>query len=258
MFAYKINTIKMDITTNPVQITTKERSIGPSMSKFHPEKDPHKKREAEKYQNPVPSREYILDYLEKQKAPGDFSSIKKGLNLKTDDLDEGLSRRLFAMERDGQLMRDRRGQFALINHLDLKQGRVEGHRDGFGFVIFDDKTEDWFLSSRQMANTLHGDEVLVRLKGDSWKGKTEAAIIKVLKPGIERVVGRYHVESHTAFVVADDNRITQDILIPPNQALQPSEGQIVVADITKRPSRHQSPVGEIIEILGDHMDPGME
>jgi len=228
------------------------------MSKFHPDKDPHKQREAQRYENPIPSREYILSYLEKQKAPEDFSSIKKGLNLKGEDFDEGLNRRLFAMERDGQLMRDRRGRFALIDHLDLKQGRVEGHRDGFGFVIFDDKTEDWFLSSRQMFKTMHGDEVLVRLKSDSWKGKTEAAVVKVLSSRIERVVGRYHIESHTAFVVADDNRITQDIQIPPNQALQPSEGQIVVADIIRRPGPHVPPLGEIIEILGDHMDPGME
>ncbi len=186
------------------------------MSKFHPKKDPHRKRESERYENPIPSREYILSYLEKQKAPADFAAIKKGLQLKGEDIEEALRRRLFAMERDGQLMRDRRRRFALINHLDLKRGRVEGHRDGFGFVIFEDKTEDWFLSPRQMRNTLHGDEVLVRLKGDNWKGKSEAAIVKVVKPGIERVVGRYYVESHSAFVVADDNRISQDTYIPPD------------------------------------------
>ncbi|MCP4271960.1 MAG: ribonuclease R [Gammaproteobacteria bacterium] len=228
------------------------------MSKFHPKKDPHRQREAERYENPIPSREYILSYLENKKVPEDFSSIKKGLKLTGDKFNEGLRRRLSAMQRDGQLMRDRRRRFALINHLDLKHGRVEGHRDGFGFVIFDDKTEDWFLSPRQMRSTLHGDEVLVRLKGDNWKGKTEAAIVKVIKPGIERVVGRYCVESHTAFVVPDDNRITQDIQIPPNQALKPTEGQIVVADIVRRPGNHAAPLGEIIEILGDHMDPGME
>jgi len=228
------------------------------MSKFHPKKDPHRKRESERYENPIPSREYILSYLEKQKAPADFAAIKKGLQLKGEDIEEALRRRLFAMERDGQLMRDRRRRFALINHLDLKRGRVEGHRDGFGFVIFEDKTEDWFLSPRQMRNTLHGDEVLVRLKGDNWKGKSEAAIVKVVKPGIERVVGRYYVESHSAFVVADDNRISQDTYIPPDQALKPKEGQIVVADIIQRPRMHSPPVGEIIEILGDHMDPGME
>ncbi len=228
------------------------------MSKFHPNKDPHKNRESERYENPIPSREYILSYLEEKKAPEDFVAIKKGLNLKGNTSDEALQRRLFAMERDGQLMRDRRQRFALINHLDLKRGRVEGHRDGFGFVIFEDKTDDWFLSPRQMRNTLHGDEVLVRLKGDSWKGKTEAAIVKVIKPGIERVVGRYYVESHTAFVVADDNRISRDIHIPHGQALNPEKGQIVVVDITQRPRLHSPAVGKIIEILGDHMDPGME
>jgi len=228
------------------------------MSKFHPDKDPHKQRESERYENPIPSREYILSYLEKHKAPGDFASIKQGLNLKGDEHDEGLNRRLFAMERDGQLMRDRRGRFALINHLDLKRGRVEGHREGFGFVIFDDKTEDWFLSPKQMRETMHGDEVLVRLKGEGWKGKTEAAVVKVLSSSIERVVGRYYEQNHTAYVVADDSRITQDILIPPNQALKPSEGQIVVVDIVRRPGRRAPPMGEVIEILGDHMDPGME
>ncbi|MCP3673125.1 MAG: VacB/RNase II family 3'-5' exoribonuclease, partial [Gammaproteobacteria bacterium] len=228
------------------------------MSKFHPDKDPHKERESERYENPVPSREYILSYLEKQQAPADFESIKKGFDFKGEEHDEGLNRRLFAMARDGQLMRDRRGRFALVDHLDLKQGRVEAHRDGFGFVIFDDKTEDWFLSSRQMLKTMHGDEVLVRLKGKNFKGKAEASIIKVVSSRIERVVGRYYVESHTAFVVADDNRITQDIQIPPNQALQPSAGQIVVADITRRSGHHMAPLGTIIEILGDHMDPGME
>jgi len=228
------------------------------MSKFQPEKDPHKKRESERYDNPIASREHILSYLEKQKAPGDFISIKKAMKLKGDAAEVALSRRLNAMERDGQLMRDRRGRFALINHLDLKRGRVEGHRDGFGFVIFDDKSEDWFLSPRQMQRTMHGDEVLVRLKGDNWKGKSEGAVVKVLKHGIERVVGRYHIESHTAFVVPDDSRLTQDIQIPPNQSLQPTEGQIVVADIIQRADRHAPPVGTIIEILGDHMDPGME
>ena len=228
------------------------------MSKFHPDNDPHKQRESKKYENPIPSREYILSFLEKLKAPADFSTIKTGLNIVGDEFDEAVNRRLFAMERDGQLMRDRRGRFALINHLDLKQGRVEAHRDGFGFVIFDDDTEDWFLSSRQMLNVMHRDEVLVRLKGDNWKGKTEAAVIKVVKPGLERVVGRYYTESNNAFVVADDNRITQDIQIPAGQALQPSEGQIVVADLIRRPGRHSPPIGEIVEILGNHMDPGME
>ncbi len=232
------------------------------MSKFHPEKDPHRQREADKYENPIPSREYILTYLEKQKAPTEFHSIKEGLNLhqtKNQEMfDEALSRRLFAMERDGQLMRDRKGRFALIDHLDLKRGRVEAHRDGFGFVIFEDKTEDWFLSPRQMQKTMHRDEVLVRLKGDNWKGKSEAAIVKVIKPGIETVVGCYYKESHTAFVVADDTRITQDILIPSPQALQPKVGQVVVARLIKRSAPHRQPIGEIVEILGEHMDPGME
>ena len=228
------------------------------MTDYHKDKDPHRAREAERYDEPVASREYLLELLESKGKPLALPDVYQALGVDDPSQQRALEKRLNAMERDGQILRDRRGRFALINRLDLKRGRVEGHPDGFGFVIFKDDTEDWYISPKQMRTVLHGDEVLVRMRGQSFKGKTEAAIVQVVSFGTERVVGRYHEESRQRFVIPDEKRIAQDIFIPEGQALQPAEGQIVVADIIERPSKHSPPIGRIIEVLGDHMDPGME
>ena len=69
------------------------------------------------------------------------------------------------MERDGQLIRNRRGDYALVERLNLIRGRVLGHRDGFGFVSPEDGTGDLFLNPRQMRKVFPGDKVLVHVTG---------------------------------------------------------------------------------------------
>ena len=69
--------------------------------------DPYSNREAEKYQNPIPSREFILDLLNQNDRPLTQRNISKLLGLTSDDEIEALRRRLRAMERDGQLLRNR-------------------------------------------------------------------------------------------------------------------------------------------------------
>lgn len=100
--------------------------------------DPHAEREAQKYDNPAPSREYLLAALESYGKPITHENLSRMLGIEDEDHLEAVRRRLAAMERDGQVLRDRRGAYALIDKLDLIKGKVLGHRDGFGFVLRDD------------------------------------------------------------------------------------------------------------------------
>jgi ribonuclease R len=104
--------------------------------------DPHRQREAKKYQNPIPSREFILATLTEHGAPMEFGEVAKALDLSSDDDLTALDRRLGAMIRDGQLVRNRRDAYCLVNKRDLIAGRVIGHPDGFGFVKPDDGGDD--------------------------------------------------------------------------------------------------------------------
>lgn len=228
------------------------------MSKIKNKKDPYAEREAQKYENPIPSREFILEYLAERGRPATYPQLQSELNLKSEDQQEALRRRLIAMVRDGQLLKNRKGAYGPLDKMELVAGRVIGHKDGFGFVAPDTGDEDLFLSPRQMRNVFHGDRVLARVSNIDTRGRREAIIVEVLEHNTQQIVGRFYMESGASFVESANQRISQDILIPPDGIKDAKHGQIVVVAITSQPTLHTRPLGEIVEVLGDHMAPGME
>lgn len=220
--------------------------------------DPFAEREAQKYNNPIPSREFIMQVLTEHGHLARREDLIKILNLKDPEMQEALRRRLRAMERDGQLILTRRGGYGLAEKMDLVRGRVQGHRDGFGFVIPEDGSDDLFLSARQMRSVFHGDKVLARVSGIDRKGRREGSIVEILERTTTSVVGRLFEESGVTIVVPDNKRITQDILIPPADRGQAKNGQIVMVEIISPPTFRAQAIGRVREVLGEHMAPGME
>ena len=220
--------------------------------------DPHRAREAKKYQNPIPSREYIMQQLADFGAPMRRDELGEQLKLSSEEDIEALRRRLNAMERDGQLLRNRRGALCLVNKKDLIAGRVIGHADGFGFLKPDEGGEDLFLTPRHMRMLLHGDRAVVRVVGVDQRGRKEGAVVEVLERANHQVVGRLYLETGVGFVVPDNKRINQDIVIPAQDLNDAGHGQMVVAEIIEQPTKRTQPVGRVSEVLGEHMAPGME
>jgi ribonuclease R len=228
------------------------------MSKLKDKKDPFSEREAQKYENPIPSREFILEHLAERGRPATQLQLQDELELNSAEQREALRRRLIAMCRDGQLLRNRKGAYGPLENMEMIAGRVIGHKDGFGFVEPDTGEDDLFLSPREMRRVFHGDRVLVRVASMDTRGRREGSIVEVLEHNTQQIVGRFYCESGTAFVESANQRITQDILIPPDFQNGATHGQMVVAAITDQPTSHAHPLGRIIEVLGDHMAPGME
>ena len=208
---------------------------------FNPLKDPYVEREAAKYENPIPSRELIIELLKHAGKPLLRKQIAHEFGLEAPDQLEALRRRLRAMERDGQLLFNRRQKYCLVNSKDLIAGRVIGHADGFGFLKPDDGSDDLFLSPREMRSLLHKDRALVRVAGVDRKGRREGAVVEILERNTQQIVGRLFIERGVTYVVPDNKNIAQDVLIPPDEV----------------GSRSQ-PIGRIVEVLGNHMAPGME
>jgi ribonuclease R len=219
--------------------------------------DPFLDRERGKYENPIPSREMILELLVEAGVPVFEDDLARQLEIAEDESD-GFARRISAMERDGQLMRNRKGQLCLIEKLDLIKGRVLGHQDGFGFLIPDDGSDDMFLGPKQMHKVLNGDRVMVREIGIDRKGRREASIVEIIEHVNEKVVGRLFEEHGVLFLVAENKRINQDILVEPGYDGGAEPGQVVVGQIVAQPSKQSEPIARIVEILGNYADPGME
>ena len=221
--------------------------------------DPHAAREAARYDNPIPSREVILELLNAADSPLDHDGIAARLALAEPEQLDALRKRLRAMERDGQLMVNRRGDYGLVDKMNLLHCKVQGHRDGYGFAIpVAAGEEDVYLSARQMNFVFDGDEVLVRVTGVDRRGRQEGKVVEVLERAHRNIVGRYQEESGIGYVIAENSRINHQILIPPGEKGKAVSGQIVTAEITDFPTRQLGAKGRIIEILGDHMDPGLE
>jgi ribonuclease R len=221
------------------------------------QRDPHHAREAGRYEHPLPSREFILSTLKQQGVPVAEQELFLLLDIREAQAG-AFTRRLGAMEREGQIMRNRREAICIVEKLDLVAGRVQGHPDGFGFLVRDDKGPDMFLGPDEMRKVLHGDRVTARISGMDRRGRPEGKIANVLERAKTRHVGRLQNRHGVYFVVAEDKRISQEFMVPPGQTGNAKPGQVVTVDLIEQPARHSQPVARVVEVLGDYGDPGME
>ena len=220
--------------------------------------DPHAAREASRYDNPIPSREFIVQYLEDRGEPITHLELCKELLLFDADSQEALRRRLNAMTRDGQLIENRGGAFGLVRKMDLIKGVIQGNKEGYGFVIPDEGGDDLFLSPNQMRKVFDGDKVLARVSGFDKRGRLEGKVVEILARKRHQFVGRYYRDSGVGVVIPHNRRISQEILIPPKKHKNAKDGDFVVVDIIKFAHDHIKSTGVVSEVLGDVAKPGME
>ena len=229
-----------------------------TMVKKFPPQDPNYAKELAKYDNPIPSREFILQTIRTHNAPMTKEEVFIALGITDETQQEAMRRRLRAMENDGQLVFTKRKCYALPEKLDLLKGMVIGHREGFGFLQVEGKKDDFFIPNVQMQKVMHGDYVLAQPNGFDRKGRPEVRIVRVLEANKKQIVGRFFLEQGIGYVVPDDSRITRDILIPDNARLGARMGQVVVVELHSRTAPFFQPIGKITEVLGDNMAKGME
>ncbi len=219
-------------------------------------KDPEAKREAKRYDNPVASRTLLLKTIT-EAGMMTQTSVFKALKVRSDQ-EEGVSRRLSAMVRDGQLVRNRRGGYLPVDEKHLVRGHVTAHADGFGFLIPDEGGDDLFLSGKQMRGVLHGDQVVATVSGVDRRGRKEGSIISVIERANTFLIGRLFDDDGAIYVVPDNKRINQNAVIPADMLGNAETGQIVRFEITRQPTSRRQMVGKIVDVIGDHMAPGME
>ena len=225
------------------------------------EKDPFLKREKQRYEHPLPSREWIIELLEQKGVPSKIEVLARELSI-TEEEYEFFERRLKAMARDGQVLINRRGAVCAADKLDLVKCRVEAHKDGFGFAVplTPTKDGDFVLYERQMRGIMHGDIVTVRPAGIDRRGHREGTVLDIVERAQSKVVGRFYMDRGVAILEAEDKRLNQSIVLEPDSVahFKPESGQVIVGEIETYPEQNRPAVAKIIEVLGDYADSGME
>ena len=204
------------------------------------------------------SREAVLAALNRLGRPTSLEELADALGASTEEARGVLSTRLAGMRADGHVLRNRKGAFAPVERVDLIRGRVAAHRDGYGFVVPDGGGNDFYLAPREMRTVMHGDRVLVRLKRIDRQGRAEGSLVEILERRNNHVVGRLFFNRGRALVVPDDRRLHHDIVVSDRDIGDAREGDVVVTEVEQPPGEHAPPVGRIVEVLGHHLEPGLE
>ncbi len=218
------------------------------MSKKH-KSDPHAAREAARYDNPVASREWILQHIEQAAQPLSRQDLEQALGVSTEAQIEGLRRRLRAMTRDAQLVCDHHGSYSLFNRDDLLEGTVIASQKGSGMIQTDNG--EVFLSRREMRAVFPGDEVLVKMIHDSGRERLEGSIVEISKRNTLQLVGRLSQDHDSYFVTPDNHLINKKITVLPQDTQGARHGQYVLINMIQQPSAHTQAVAKVVRILGD-------
>ena len=215
-----------------------------------------------------------------------------------------LEEKLSAMVERGQLVLTGRDRYSLpieAANRNLVVGRLTMHRDGYGFAIPDSRElraqlgGDIFISPAELGSAMHGDQVLVELKGRPGDGRTEGRVLRITSRANATVVGVFHHGPRSHYVRPLDDRVTGDVAIArgmewPSEVHGPAaerqekislhrpertedrilgsearrrawddlENLVVEVEILEWPTATQGAKGRVIEILGYQDDFGVD
>ncbi len=200
----------------------------------------------------------LLELLSAREAPLDLDTLVAGLGIAGGSGRKRLARLLRSMVRKGEVIHNRGGAYGLPGRMDLVRGRVIGHRDGYGFLVPEAGGGDLFLSPRQMRTLMHDDRVVARIVGFDRRGRPEGALVEVLERNTTQLAGRFVREAGVSFVVPEDPRLRNDVLIADTATGGARAGDMVVVKIIEYPDKRRQLVGRVDKVLGAQMAPGLE
>ena len=202
----------------------------------------------------------ILVLMKKKiSRPMKISELSKHFGI-TDAEHREFRNRIKDMAAQGSLVKIRGGRYGLPDEMNLITGMLHGHPNGFGFVIPDKHhdTNDVFVHRKSMNEAMHQDHVVVRVESEKEPGRPEGRVIKILQRNTPNLVGVYEKFGRDGWVIPTEDKHFHDVFIPGKNRKDAKNGQIVDVKIETYPTRHQPPVGKVMEILGKSNDPEVE
>lgn len=178
------------------------------------------------------------------------------LDIKEADL---LLKTLQSMEKEGLVVKNRKGRYGLPERMNLVVGHLEGNPKGYAFLIPDNpEMEDIYIGLENLNGAVHGDRVIVRPLFKPSGGRLEGEVVRILKRASTRIVGTIECRKQFAFVTPDDKRFYFDVFVPKSDTAGAKSGQKVVVSITRWPEGRRNPEGRVTEILGYEDEPGID
>jgi len=211
-----------------------------------------------KYNNVIPSRDFILSLFDKVKNYLSYEQISDSSGLNEEPEKDALKKRLRAMERDGQLIFNRRKGYKKVDQAALVTGKISIHADGFGFLAYDDSEKDLFLPKHQLSHVFDGDIVMVLKSYSLQQGRSNHRFIKIVERKTTHITGLLKRQGSKFYLLPENSKLTQTIFVTPNELIAKNVGKLVHCKVNAYPDHRQSTTVEVIEVLGRQGEAGIE
>jgi ribonuclease R len=212
----------------------------------------------------------LLDKILKLLARPDYQPLEKVGISKALGIEAGQRRHLrdalAKLEREGRIARIRKNYFVLPVSANLVTGTILAFSSGNAKLIQTDTQQELFLTPENLGTAMHGDRVVARLVHEGRMQPREGAslegrVVRILEVANPTIVGTVAATKGFLYVIPDDPRLCHDIYIRKSQSAHHKlvkEGEKVVVRLDPWESRHVSPEGEVIEVLGGSREPGVD
>jgi ribonuclease R len=217
-------------------------------------KSPKKKRPS----SPFSPKETLSVIRARKGQPFTLTDIAPALDVDPERRKE-LRQTLRALVDDRKIVKLDRRHYGLPPRGNVIIGRVQAHRDGYGFLIPEDSgLPDIFLSRGEVQELMHRDKVALHLPRKERGRRKAPRVVEVLERANRRVVGRYEEGTRWDRVVPDEQRLVQPIRIPKKASAGARENQMVLAEITHYPAGNEGLEGKVLKVLGGPGDPRLD
>ena len=203
-------------------------------------------------------KEKILEFIkDKEYVPMKAKEMAQILMVPKNEI-EDLKNILEELEAEYKIRKNRKNKYILMDEK-YEEGIYNANPKGFGFVQIKETKEEIYISSENTKNALNGDNVLVKVIQEEVGSKNkEGKIIKILKRDITKVVGTFKNSRNFGFVIPDDKKIGTDIFISKKKFKNAKDNEKVVVKITKYPEKGKNAEGEIVEVIGNINQAGVD
>ncbi len=181
-----------------------------------------------------------------------YKQISKFLGIKDDFQKQQILQTLEWLTSSGQLEEPDTGRFRLKSRAGYLVGKIDMTQYGYAFLISEEMEDDVFIARSNMKTAMNGDLVKVHVFPQRPRaGRMEGEVIEILERARMSFVGVIDISNNFAFLVTDNRKMPYDIFIPINKLKGGKAGQKAIAKIVEWPANAKSPIGEIIEVLGN-------
>jgi ribonuclease R len=215
--------------------------------------DPEAKAEAERYDNPIPSRTLILETIEKNNAQS-HADLVEHFEIADQKSIDALSHRLIAMVRDGQLMKDGY-KFQIATEQPEYEATVYINSKGMGTANISGQ-DDLLLPERELRQVFNGDRVKVRQTSVDRKGKAWGFITEVVQHRVKQVIGKVCQHEGEYFVQPASPNAHQPITLEKEliEHAQVKVGDSIRVAIDTYPTKEEFATAHIIQSMADKAD----